>query len=67
MAYSQTNRNGVLYHLNAKEVTLRGGRKQTIYYFTKEERPETAIYEMPKGYTTKESERTGLLVLTKER
>ncbi len=35
MAYEHTNSKGVTYYLNKKEVTLRGGKPQTIYFFTK--------------------------------
>lgn len=35
MAYSQTNSRGVTYYLHKTEVTLRGGKKRTIYFFAK--------------------------------
>ena len=35
MAYEHTNSKGVTYYLHKKEVTLRGGKPQTIYFFTK--------------------------------
>jgi len=38
MAYKHTNSKGVTYYLNSKKVTLRGGKVQTIYYFSKDER-----------------------------
>ena len=42
MAYTHTNSKGVVYHLNSKAVTLKGGQQQTIYFFSKDHRPETA-------------------------
>ena len=33
MGYSHKNSKGVTYYLHSKDVTLRGGRNQTIYYF----------------------------------
>ena len=37
MAYSHTNSKGITYYLHKSEVTLRGGKPQTIYFFTKTE------------------------------
>ena len=37
MAYSHTNSKGVTYYLHSTEVTLRGGKPQTIYFFAKTE------------------------------
>ena len=37
MAYEHTNGKGVKYYLHKSEVTLRGGKPQTIYFFTKNE------------------------------
>ena len=36
MGYQHTNSKGKTYFLHSKNVTLRGGRNQTIYYFAKE-------------------------------
>ena len=38
MGYSHKNSKGVTYYLHSKDVTLRGGRNQTIYYFARDER-----------------------------
>ena len=62
MAYSHTNSKGVTYYLHKKDVTLRGGKQQTIYYFAKDERPE-AIDELPEGYEVVENPRNGFLTL----
>lgn len=64
MAYSHTNSKGVTYYLNSKEVTLRGGRVQTIYYFSKDERPENPENcELPEGYKVNENPRNGFLTV----
>lgn len=64
MAYSHKNSKGNTYYLHSKEVTLKGGRKQRIYYFGKEIKPG-AVDELPAGYKVKESSRTGLPILAK--
>lgn len=64
MAYSYTNKKGVKYYLHMKDVTLRGGRKQRIYYFARDVR-DGAIDEVPAGYKVIETERTGMPVLKK--
>ena len=65
MAYSvQSKKTGETYYLHSKDVTLRGGRKQTIYYFAREAK-ENALDEIPAGYETMENERTGLPMLRK--
>ena len=38
MAYSHTNSKGVTYYLHKSEVSLRGGKPQTIYFFSKNEK-----------------------------
>ncbi len=64
MAYSLTNSKGQQYFLHQKDVTLKGGRLQRIYFFAKELRPEkgTPIDAMPAGYIHVENPRTGLPV-----
>lgn len=63
MAYKHINAKGITYYLNAKEVVLRNHRLQRIYYFTKNERPETMLDDMPYGFEVVENEKTGLPVL----
>lgn len=63
--YSHQNAKGVTYHLNSKTVTLRGGRQQVIYYFTRDERPEGT--PLPEGYEIAENPRNGFLTLRKIR
>lgn len=62
MAYTHTNSKGVTYYLNSKEVTLRGGKVQRIYYFSKDERPES-IDAVPEGMVVNENPRNGFLTV----
>jgi len=62
MAYKHTNSKGVTYYLNSKDVVLRGGKKQTIYYFSKDERPE-GIDALPPNTVVNENPRNGFLTL----
>ena len=38
--YKHTNSKGVTYYLHSKDVQLRGGKNQTIYFFAKKEKNE---------------------------
>ena len=60
-AYSHVNSKGVKYYLNSKKVVLRGGKEQTIYYFSKDERPEGT--ELPAGFVVNENPRNGFLTV----
>lgn len=62
--YQHTNSFGTTYYLNCKDVTLRGGKLQRIYFFSKNERPDTAC-PLPDGFTVVENKRNGFLVLRK--
>lgn len=62
MAYQHTNAKGQTYYLHTKEVRLRSGRIQRIYYFAREVRPE-AIDQLPEGFIVAENKRTGLPTL----
>jgi len=64
-AYSHTNSKGQTYYLHSKEVTLRGGKLQRIYFFAKDERPADAVSELPAGYEVIENVRNGFLTLKK--
>ena len=66
MAYSHTNSKGQTYFLHGKVVTLRGGRKQQIYYFAREEKAD-ALDDLPEGYLVVENKRTGLPMLKKDK
>lgn len=59
--YSHTNSKGVEYHLNTKKVVLRGGKEQSIYYFTKDVR-ETAT-PLSAGFEVNENPRNGFLTI----
>lgn len=62
MAYKHTNSKGVTYHLNSKNVVLRGGKEQTIYYFSKDERKDTGV-DLPSTKEVNENPRNGFLTL----
>ncbi len=61
MAYQHTNSKGVTYHLNSKKVVLRGGKEQTIYYFSKDARAEAT--DLPAGMEVNENPRNGFLTV----
>jgi hypothetical protein len=61
VAYNHTNSKGVTYHLNTKMVTLRGGKEQRIYYFSKDARPEGC--DLPEGFVVNENPRNGFLTV----
>jgi len=64
MAYTYTNSKGNKYVLHSRETTLKNGRKQTIYFFAKDEKAG-ALGDVPAGYEVAES-RNGLPVLKKK-
>ncbi|MBN1992488.1 MAG: hypothetical protein JW953_07260 [Anaerolineae bacterium] len=61
MAYTYTNSKGQSYILHSKEMTLKNGNPQTIYFFAKNKR-ESALETVPTGYQVSES-KNGLPVL----
>lgn len=63
MAYSYTNSKGSTYFLHSKETTLKNGRKQTIYFFAKQEK-DGSLDSVPSGYKVAETA-NGLPVLKK--
>lgn len=65
MAYQYKNKKGDTYYLHKREVILRGGRAQTIYYFSKEAK-ENTIDEIPSGFEVAENLRTGLPYLKRK-
>lgn len=65
MAYKHTNSKGVTYYLNSKKVTLRGGKEQSIYYFSKDERPEAV--DLPSEKVVKENPRNGFLTVSNKK
>lgn len=62
-AYSYTNKKGQVYYLHSREVTLKNGRKQVIFFFARDVRDAMALQEVPAGYKVVETERTGMPVL----
>ncbi|OGW81381.1 MAG: hypothetical protein A3G33_00745 [Omnitrophica bacterium RIFCSPLOWO2_12_FULL_44_17] len=59
-----SKKSGTTFYLHKREVTLRGGRKQMIYFFGKEIK-EGAIDQLPAGYVIGENSKTGLPILKK--
>jgi hypothetical protein len=62
MAYAHKNSKGQTYFLHSKEVELKGGRKQVIYYFGKEVKTG-ALDAVPAGKQVVENPKTGLPML----
>lgn len=65
MPYAHTNSRGLTYYLHSREVTLRGGRTQRIFYFAKDIRPG-ALESLPEGYAVQETSKTGMPILKKK-
>jgi len=67
MAYEHTNKKGIKYYLHKSEVTLRGGKVQTIYFFTKDANGgKGKPCDLPADRMVCENERNGFLVLKKK-
>ena len=58
MGYSHQNSKGKTYFLHSKDVVLKGGRNQTIYYFAKV--AGAGACDLPAGKTVVENTKTGL-------
>lgn len=66
MAFSvKSKKSGKTYFLHSKEVELKGGRKQRIFYFSGQQ-GQGVLNELPAGYEVMENERTGLPMLRKK-
>lgn len=63
-AYSYVNGKGQTYYLHTREVTLKNGRVQRIYFFAREVRAGS-LSAVPAGYKVVETKRTGMPVLKK--
>jgi len=63
--FSHTNKKGQTYFLHTREVTLKNGRIQRIYFFARDVR-EDVMTDLPAGYMVIETERTGMPVLKKK-
>jgi len=66
MAFKFTNSKNVDYYLHFRDVTLRGGREQRIYFFARDVR-DNSLDAVPEGYEVVETERTGMPVLRKKK
>jgi hypothetical protein len=64
VAFSHVNSKGQTYYLHMRDVTLKGGRVQRIYFFAREVK-DGAIDALPDGYIVVENPRTGLPILKK--
>lgn len=64
MAYQYINTKGQNYYLHSKDVQLRSGQNQKIYYFARQIKSE-AIDQLPTGMVVIENKKTGLPVLKK--
>lgn len=60
-----TDTKGQDWYLHTKEVTLRNGHTQTIYFFSRDEREGRC--ELPAGFEVMETARTGMPVLRRVR
>ena len=68
MAYQHTNSKGITYYLHKSEVTSRGGKPQTIYFFTKTENNEKGTpCDLPEDRVVNENPRNGFLTLSKKK
>jgi len=65
MAFQFKNSKGVTYYLHSKDVNLKGGRKQTIYFFARDVRPG-ALDAVPAAYMVQETTKTGMPILKKK-
>ncbi len=63
-AFSYTNKKGQTYYLHTRDVTLKNGRVQTIYFFARDIR-SGSLENVPAGYQVIETKRTGMPVLKK--
>ena len=61
MGYSHQNSKGKTYFLHSKDVVLKGGRNQTIYYFAKE--AKAGACDLPAAKTVVENTKTGRPIL----
>jgi hypothetical protein len=63
-AFSYTNSKSQTYYLHTREVKLKNGRTQRIYFFARDVR-DGALEAVPAGYKVVETTRTGMPVLKK--
>ena len=65
MAYEFKNTKGVTYYLHFKDVNLKGGRQQRIFFFARDIR-DGSLDAVPDGYKVIETTRTGMPILKKK-
>jgi hypothetical protein len=65
MSFEFKNSKGVAYYLHGKDVILKGGRKQKIFFFARDVRPG-ALDGVPEGYKVIETTKTGMPILKKK-
>ncbi len=63
---AQSKKTGDSFYLHQKEVTLRGDRKQKIFFFSRQIQ-DGAVDELPPGYDIGENSKTGLPILKKKK
>lgn len=63
--YEHANSKGKVYYLNSKEVTLRAGHLQRIYFFSNDSRADTGC-DLPEGFTVNENQRNGFLTVKRK-
>ena len=65
MAYSvKSKKSGKTYFLHGRDQLLKGGHRQTIYFFAAQEK-DGAMEAVPNGYQVAENVKTGLPLLRK--
>jgi hypothetical protein len=65
MAYEFKNSKGVKYYLHSRDVILKGGRAQKIFFFARDIRPG-ALDAVPDAYKVIETTKTGMPILKKK-
>jgi hypothetical protein len=65
MAYEFTNSKGTKYYLHYKDVILKGGREQRIYFFARDIR-DGSLDAVPDAFKVIETQRTGMPILKKK-
>ena len=65
MAFEYKNSKGVAYYLHAKDVILKGGRQQKIFFFARDVR-DGSLDVLPDGYMVVETAKTGMPILKKK-
>ncbi|HHF56604.1 MAG TPA: hypothetical protein ENL42_06830 [Thermoplasmatales archaeon] len=67
MVYEYTSKkSGKKYKLYTRDVKLKGGKVQTIYFFSARKPKSGKPCDLPKGYKVVENPRTGLPFLKKK-